>query len=114
MLAIGAPQPLRERMRSGLLLLWDAPGEGELVQRQQSYRLRLRLWLHGGDPVRWTAAWGPVGDAHLDDDRATLITVARIDRHALFNGLFYDVEGMRVGGTRKLEVAPSRAAARSV
>jgi hypothetical protein len=30
----------------------------------------------------------------------------RIDRRPLVNGLFYGVEGMRVGGTRRLEIAP--------
>jgi ankyrin repeat protein len=32
--------------------------------------------------------------------------VVRIDRHSLFNGLFYGIDGMRVGGTRRLEIAP--------
>jgi FKBP-type peptidyl-prolyl cis-trans isomerase len=35
-----------------------------------------------------------------------LITEIRIDRRSLFNGLFYGVEGMRIGGTRLLEIAP--------
>jgi len=35
-----------------------------------------------------------------------LTTDMRIDRHSLVNGLFYGVEGMRVGGTRRLEMAP--------
>ena len=29
-----------------------------------------------------------------------------MDRRSLVNGLFYGVEGMRVGGTRRLEIAP--------
>jgi FKBP-type peptidyl-prolyl cis-trans isomerase len=56
--------------------------------------------------VRWTAAWGPVGDATLEDNGETLITNVRIDRRSLIAGLFYGVEGMRVGGTRRLEIAP--------
>jgi FKBP-type peptidyl-prolyl cis-trans isomerase len=56
--------------------------------------------------VRWTAAWGPVGIARLEDDGETLITEVRIDRRSLVNGLFYGVEGMRIGGTRRLEIAP--------
>ena len=99
-------KPLRQRLRSGLTLLADMPGTGELVRRQQKYRIRLRLWLNRGEAVRWQIPWGPVGVARLDDNGETLITEIRIDRQSLVNGLFYGVEGMRIGGTRRLEIAP--------
>jgi hypothetical protein len=99
-------QPLQQRLRSGVTLLVDIPGTGELVRRQHRYRIRLRLWLRGGEPVRWQIPWGPVGVAMLDDKGETLTTEVRIDRRSLVNGLFYGVEGMRVGGTRRLEIAP--------
>lgn len=99
-------QPLRRRMRSGLTLLVDIAGDGEPVRRQHRYQIRLRLWLNQGDPVRWKTAWGPVGAARLADGGATLYTEVRIDREALVSGLFYGVEGMCVGGTRRLEIAP--------
>jgi hypothetical protein len=99
-------RPLRRRLRSGLTLLEDFPGAGEPVLRRHNYRIRLRLWLNKGEAVRWPSAWGPVGIARLDDDGETLITEARIDRRSLVNGLFYGVDGMRVGGTRRLEIAP--------
>ena len=51
-------------------------------------------------------AWGPVDVARLEDNGETLVTEVRIDRHWLVNGLFYGVEGMRVGGTRRVEIAP--------
>ena len=99
-------QPLRKRLRSGLTLLLDVAGSGELVRRQQNYRIRLRLSLNKGEAVRWRIAWGPVGVARLEDHGETLITDVRIDRRSLVNGLFYGVEGMQVGGTRRLEIAP--------
>lgn len=99
--------PLRQRLRSGLTLLVDIHGSGELVRRQQIYRIRLRLWMHRGEAVRWPTAWGlDVGVARLEHDGDTLITDVRIDRRSLISGLFYGVEGMRVGGTRRLEIAP--------
>lgn len=106
--ALLAPnQPrLRQRLRPGLTLLADIPGTGEPVRRQQRYRIRLRLSLHRGDPVRWPTAWGPVGIARLEDDGETLLTEVRIDRRSLVNGLFHGVDGMRVGGMRRLEIAP--------
>jgi hypothetical protein len=82
------------------------PGTGEPVRRQHRYLIRLRLWLHRGEPVRWQMAWGPVGIARLEENGATLITEVRIDRRSLISGLFYGVDGMRVGGTRRLEIAP--------
>jgi hypothetical protein len=99
-------EPLRERLRAGVTLLADIPGTGEVVRRQHNYRIRLRLWLRRGEPVRWQTAWGPVGIARLEDNGETLITELRIDRRSLFPGLFYGVEGMRVGGIRRLEIAP--------
>jgi uncharacterized protein len=98
-------QPVRRRLRSGLMLLMDAPGTGEPVRRQHNYRIRLRMWLHKGDPVRWPADWA-VGTTRLEDEGLTLIKSIEIHRRSLVNGLFYGVEGMRVGGTRRLEIAP--------
>ncbi len=99
-------QPLRKRLRSGLTLLADIPGEGEPVRRQHNYRIRLRLWLNKGEPVRWQIASGPVGIARLENDGELLITEYRIDRRSFINGLFYGVDGMRVGGIRRLEISP--------
>jgi uncharacterized protein len=99
-------EPLRQRLRSGLVLLTDVPGNGDVVRRQHNYRIRLRLWLNRGEPVRWQTAWGPVGVARLDDNGETLLTEVRIDRRSLVSGLFYGIEGMRIGGTRRLEIAP--------
>ena len=105
--ARGQPRP--RRLRSGLTLLVDVPGAGEPVRRQRNYRVRLRFWLHRGDPVRWTAPSGPVGRAWLEDDGTTLMTELRIERRSMINGLFYGIDGMRVGGLRRLEIAPHRA-----
>jgi uncharacterized protein len=99
-------QPVRQRLRSGLTLLTDLPGSGDVIRRQQNYRIRLRLWLNKGDPVRWPEQWRVEGALRSDDNGETLIKLVRIDRVSLVNGLFYGIEGMRVGGTRRLEIAP--------
>jgi len=96
----------RRRLRSGLTLVADISGDGESVRRQHQYRIRLRMWLNQGEPVRWTQAWGPVGITRLDDHGETLFTEIHVNRGTLVNGLFYGVDGMRVGGTRRLEIAP--------
>lgn len=99
-------RPDRRRLRSGLMVLTDIPGDGEPVRRQHRYLIRLRLWLNKGQAVRWEIAWGPAGIARLEDNGETLITEVQIDRRSLVNGLFYGIEGMCVGGTRRLEIAP--------
>jgi len=93
-------------MRSGIDVLDDRPGSGELIARRRVYRIRLRMWLNKGEPVRWSHAWGLVDRAILDENGEMLTTDVRLDRSQLINGLFYGVEGMRIGGTRRLKISP--------
>ena len=92
--------------RSGLKIIADTPGDGAPVERQHVYQLRLKMWLHKGEPVRWDQPWGLVDRARLEDDGATLITDLRVDRENMFAGLFQGIEGMRIGGMRKLKISP--------
>ena len=100
-------------MRSGIKVLDDVPGNGDLVKRHQLYRVRIRMWLNQGDPVRWRYPWGSIKDARIEDDGTTLVTDVRIDRVFLVAGLFYGVEGMRVGGIRRLKISPHLAYGKS-
>ena len=92
--------------RSGIEILSDAPGTGAEVERQHVYQVRLKLWLNQGEPVRWERPWGLIDRARLEDEGATLITDLRIDRENLFAGLFQGIEGIRIGGRRKLKISP--------
>src|SRR5438552_10058654 len=93
-------------MKYGVELLGEQSGDGLTVERHESYRIRVRMWLNRGDPVRWDRPWGGA-HADLEDDGATLVTDVRMDRVSLIPGLFYGMEGMRIGGTRKLRIPPS-------
>jgi hypothetical protein len=65
------------------------------------------MWLPHGEPVLWPEDWTVAPGVPRTEDRGELlITSARINRGALLPGLFYGVEGMRIGGTRRLEIAP--------
>ena len=100
-------QPLRRRLRSGLTLLADV--EGRRRARATAARLSPFVCACGSaraSRCRWPTAWGPLGKARLEDNGETLMTEVRIDRRSLVNGLFYGVDGMRVGGTRRLEISP--------
>jgi FKBP-type peptidyl-prolyl cis-trans isomerase len=93
-------------MHSGVKLLEDTPGLGPVLKRQRFYRIRLRMWLNKGEPIRWRTPWGSGADAVLQDEGQTLVTNVRFDRVFLIGGLFYGVEGMCVGGTRRLKISP--------
>ena len=92
--------------RSGIEIIADTPGQGATVERQHVYHLRLKMWLNQGEPIRWEHPWGMIDRARLEDNGATLFTDLRIDRENLFAGLFQGIEGMRIGGTRKLKISP--------
>lgn len=92
--------------RSGIKVLDDSIGRGEPVERQRVYRVRLKLWLNNGDPVVWDRPFGLIDRAQLEDGGATVVTDLRIDRENLFAGLFQGIDGMRVGGRRKLKISP--------
>jgi hypothetical protein len=93
-------------MRPGVELLEEERGSGAEVERRSTYRFRLRCWLRRGDPVRWSEPWGLGPRARLEDAGTALVTELRVDREPMFAGLFHGVQGMRVGGTRKLRIAP--------
>lgn len=93
-------------MKPGVELLEDAPGLGPLVEKKVFYDFRFRMWLSHRDPVRWTKLWGLYDRGRIEDDGTTLFTCLRVDREYMFAGLFYGVQGMRVGGTRRIRVAP--------
>lgn len=98
--------PLPTTIKPGVDLLRDEPGEGAAVRKQAWYQVKLRMWLRRGEPVRWSAPWVPIGGARVEEDGAILITDVRVDRVRLIAGLFYGMQGMRVGGTRTIRVAP--------
>ena len=94
-------------MKPGVELLSEVVGEGAPVVRHQFYRFALRMWLSRGEPVVWTQLWGEnVDRAELLEGGTLLVTELRIDRVAMFAGLFYGVQGMRIGGERRLRIAP--------
>lgn len=92
--------------RSGIKLITDTPGDGAPVLRQHVYRVKLKMWLHQGEAVRWEQPWGMIDRTRLEDDGATLISDLRIDRENLFAGLFKGIEGMHIGGRRKMRISP--------
>jgi predicted DNA-binding transcriptional regulator AlpA len=91
-------------IRKGVKLLEEKEGAGDLVQRQREYFLSIRLALNNGavlDARPWEAGMrlGQSEDGFFEHRK-------RIDRCALIPGLFYAVQGMRIGGYRKVAISP--------
>src|SRR5262245_45745389 len=55
---------------------------------------------------------GLLSHAYLEDDGTTLVTDVRMDRVFLVLGIFYGMEGMRIGGIRRFRIHPSFALVR--
>jgi FKBP-type peptidyl-prolyl cis-trans isomerase len=72
------------------------------------------MWLNKGEPIRWKQPRGLITHALLKDDGHPLTTDVRFDRVFLIKGLLYGMEGMRVGGTRKLKISPHLAYRRGI
>lgn len=93
-------------LKPGVELLAEEVGSGSPVQRHRVYRFRIRMWLSRGDPIVWEHPWRLTENACIEEDGTVLVTDLRVDREFMFAGLFYGVQGMHVGGTRRLRIAP--------
>jgi FKBP-type peptidyl-prolyl cis-trans isomerase FkpA len=94
-------------IKPGIELLSETLGDGPVVVKLEHYQVRLRMWLRRGEPVRWPnhsfEGWS------FDEDGAALTRHVHIHRGRLMAGLFYGMQGMHVGGTRTLRIAPHSA-----
>ena len=106
-LLTAGPSTAARRLRPGLTLTREVPGGGDVVRRGARNRLRIRIWIAStGTPVRWTEPSGHAGGSSLEDGGETLVTTVGLERRSLVNGVFYGLDGVRVGGMRRLAIAP--------
>jgi predicted DNA-binding transcriptional regulator AlpA len=93
-------------VRKGVKLLEEREGQGDVVQRQHEYILSIRLSLNKGQiiappPLHFLA------DPHpRQHDDGFFEHRTRVNRNDLIPGLFYAVQGMRIGGYRKVVISP--------
>lgn len=93
-------------LKKGVELLDETPGDGSELERQKYYQIELRCWLNQGEIVRWQNPWGLLDRYQLLEEGAVLITDVRLNREFLIAGLFYGMQGMRIGGSRRLKISP--------
>lgn len=95
-------------IRKGVKLLEERVGTGVPVKRQHDYILAIRITLNRGDIIRHPKeCLGHQDDKHLEtQDDGYFRHRVRIDRENLIGGIFYAVLDMKVGGYRKVDIAP--------
>ena len=95
-------------LKKGVKLLEETEGDGEEVERQKVYLLGIRIRLNQGELIDLSkGGTSRVYDEHLKyQDDGYLESRMRIDRENLVSGIFYAVQGMKIGGYRKVKIAP--------
>jgi hypothetical protein len=92
----------------GIETLADTPGTGAAVERGRRYRVRLRLWLNKGQPIALVQPGAEAPHQVIDADGA-LNTTIEMHRGRTIPGFSYGMDGMRVGGVRKIRIPPNLA-----
>lgn len=95
-------------LKKGVKLLDETEGSGEAVQRQRNYVVAIRFTLNRGEVL---SSLGVPVSFRLDNNRKLhddgyFEHCARINRDCLIPGLFYAVQGMKIGGYRKVSISP--------
>ena len=95
-------------IRKGVKLLEERSGKGPSVERRQYYLMAIRITLNRGEVVRHPEkCLSHQIDEHLKtEDNGYFRHHVRIDRENLVGGMFYAVQGMNVGGYRKVAISP--------
>jgi predicted DNA-binding transcriptional regulator AlpA len=93
-------------IRKGVKLLEETEGDGDVVQRQREYILSIRFTLNKGEVLACPPLSFRPDLAQRQHDDGFFDHRTRIDRHWLIPGLFYAVQGMRIGGYRKVAISP--------
>lgn len=95
-------------LKKGIQLLEENVGDGDGVLRQHNYKVAIRIRLNRGEVVSHPdRCLSHSIDKHIKvHDDGFFEHRVRIDRENLIAGIFYTVEGMKVGGYRKVSIAP--------
>lgn len=95
-------------LRKGVKLVESIEGTGQAVERRQYYIFAIRLTLNQGDLIKTPnrCLSHTIDDTLKVNDDGFFEHRVRIDRENLVPGIFYAVQGMKVGGYRKVIISP--------
>lgn len=96
------------KLKKGVKLLEEVPGSGDIVKRQGNYLVAIRISLNRGEVVTSpNKCLSYYIDEHIKvRPDGYFAHQVRIDRENLIPGIFYAVQGMRLGGYRKVTISP--------
>lgn len=95
------------QIKKGVKLIDEEAGEGLPVEMQENYLVAIRITLNKGEVVKhpdkclnyYYEDFKVLEDGYFQHK-------VRIDRENLIPGIFYALQGMNIGGYRKVEITP--------
>lgn len=95
-------------IRKGVKLLKETVGSGDPVEGLEYYIMAVRITLNRGEVIRLPERClsHQVDKRRRVKDDGFFEHRVRVDRENLVGGVFYAVQGMNVGGYRKVAIAP--------
>lgn len=95
------------RIHKGVEILSETVGSGELIERGNSYIMKIKMWLNKGEAVAWNNVSTTNSEyLQFSEDRTVFTGKKRVDRENLVDGIFYGIQGMKINGTRRLKISP--------
>lgn len=95
------------QIKKGVKLIDEEAGEGLPVERQENYLVAIRITLNKGEVVKYP---DKCLNYYYEDFKVLedgyFQHKVRIDRENLIPGIFYALQGMNIGGYRKVEITP--------
>jgi FKBP-type peptidyl-prolyl cis-trans isomerase 2 len=93
-------------IHKGVKLISEEIGNGDVVERLKNYILAIRVTLNRGEIIRRPdlVLSSYYENRSLED--GYFVHSVRVDRENCINGIFYTLDGMRVGGYRKVIISP--------
>lgn len=95
-------------LKKGIKLLEEFVGKGESVYRKHNYIVAIRITLNHGEIVSCPnkcLSHSIDENLKVTDDGYFLHRI-RVDRENLIPGIFYAIDGMKIGGYRKVSISP--------
>jgi len=95
------------KIHKGVEILSETVGSGELIERGNSYIMKIKMWLNKGEAVAWNNVSTTNSEyLQFSEDRTVFIGKKRVDRENLVDGIFYGIQGMKINGNRRLKISP--------
>ena len=86
--------------KSGIKILEETIGTGEEIIRNDRYQIATKIFLNKGELITTPEHYSSL------DENGYYIVKEKYCRQRFMAGIFYALEGMRVGSYRKVKISP--------